>query len=262
MGAIGLALPSHRVDDRFVTALVHALAEPIIGAGRSLVTRIVPDAAAEQALYRHWAQVGGVDGVVLLDAGPDDARVALLRSLRFPLAAIVDVVAEPDFPAVVVDFDASLIVLRSFLASRPERPAVYISGPRGNEVSVLDPDESTEGDRLLTTVRAETAEQSAAAVEQAVERGPVTLVFDTDSWAVAALHAVGERGRRVPDEVAIVSATNSALCQSSTPAITAIDRRGDAIGAQLGRLVLEAVAGTRATREPSLEPFVSVGETA
>jgi DNA-binding LacI/PurR family transcriptional regulator len=262
LGAIGLALPVTRMDDRFVTALVHSLAEPIIEAGSALVTRIVSDTAAEEHLYRHWSVVGGIDGVVLLDARRDDPRVALLGSLGFPLAAVVDAALEPGFPAVVVDFDAALTVLRTFLATRPARPAVYVSGPGDSAIRSLESGTVPDGVAPIAVVHAESPAQSLDAVEAAVASGPVTLVFDSDVWAAAALGAVRAGGLRVPEDVAIVSATNSALCQSTTPSITAIDRRGDAIGAQLGRRMLEAVAGDRATWEPAPEPFIAIGETA
>lgn len=257
-GAIGLALPARRVDDRFVTALVHALVEPILDAGSSLVTPVVDDAAAEERLYRHWAETGGVDGVVLIDARTGDPRIPLLRSLSFPLAAVVDAEPEPDLPAVLVDVDSSVTVLRDFLDSRLARPVVHVTGPDGVARSITPP-QPADGYRA---VHARTESEAVAAAEVATDQGPVTLLFDSDAWAVDALRAVQARGLRVPQDVAIVSTTNSALCQSSTPSITALDRRGEVIGALLGRRVLAAVAGEGPTCERAPEPFVAIGETA
>ncbi|MDQ4138808.1 MAG: LacI family transcriptional regulator, partial [Actinomycetota bacterium] len=127
MSGVGLAIPADQVDDHFVAALAHALAGPLVDAGMTLVTRVVGDDEEEERVYRHWAHAGGITGVALLDVCREDPRVPLLRSLGFPLAAVVDVAVAADFPAVVVDFDASISVLRSFLAARPHRRVVYIT---------------------------------------------------------------------------------------------------------------------------------------
>lgn len=264
MTGIGLAVPASSTDDHFVGALVHALADPLIQAGRSLVTQVVADDEAEERAYRHWARVGGIDAVALLDVRRDDPRIGLLRSLGFPLAAVVDAAAAVDFPAVLVDYDASLSVLRSFLATRPLRRAVYITGPEdGGTASARSAAiETASTDDLFQVVRTEhSVDAAVAAGSAALAAGPATLVFDSDTHAAAALAAVREQGRRVPEDVAIVSWTNSALCQSTSCSITAVDRRGGEIGALLGARVLDAIEGDRTTTDRAPEPFVVLGET-
>ncbi|BDI23700.1 hypothetical protein L3i23_24760 [Herbiconiux sp. L3-i23] len=265
MNAIGLAIPASRNDDRFVVALVHSLADPLIRNGVSLVTKVVPDEDTEIELYRHWAEVGGVSGVALLGVDSEDARVDVLRTLGFPIAAVLDTSVEVDFPAVVIDFEASIDVLRTFLATRPPRRTVYISAvdQQSNGSLRAAATEKAALDGLFEVVLVEHSDEAAiAAAEAAVADGAGTLVFDSDVHAAAALDTFRAKGLEVPDDVAIVSWTNSALCQSASKSITAIDRRGSEIGAMLGERMLGAIAGGRATREPAPRPFVVVGETA
>lgn len=268
MSGIGLALPESSTDDRFMVGLVQALAGALVRHGVRLVTKVVPDAQSEKELYDHWAKVGGISGVALLGVGStpsDSARVELLRSLGFPVAAVVDTTVDADFPSVVVDYELSIEVLRAFLETRRHRRTVYISAvEEGAAVTARSAAaDNALRDGLFEVVHiAHTVDAAVTAATGAQEAGPVTLVFDSDVHAAAALAAFRARDIRVPHDVAIVSWTNSALCQSASQSITAIDRRGGQIGALLGNRILGAVAGDQVTHDRAPRPFVVVGETA
>jgi DNA-binding LacI/PurR family transcriptional regulator len=262
--AIGLAVRERSMEDHFVTALVGALADRLIEAGTTLVTRVVRDDDAEEHLYRHWAQVGGISGVALLGVRTDDPRVGRLRSLGFPIAAVVDSTHTDGFPGVVVDVEASVAVLRTFLAGRGHGRAVYIVAAEDQDTApsrtVLQDTEMDDSFEVVHTRHG--VEAAVAAASAALAAGPATLVFHSDVHAAAALSALRGRGLRVPEDVAIVSWTNSTLCQSTSPSITAVNRRGGEIGVLLGDRMLGAVAGDVSTRDRAPEPFVVLGETA
>lgn len=264
MSTIGLAVPARSMEDHFVTALVRALADRLIEAGTTLVTRVVRDDAAEEHLYQHWADVGGVAGVALLGVRTDDPRVPHLRSLGFPIAAVVDASQTDGFPAVVVDVDASIMVLRTFIAARGHGRAVYIVAHEDRDTApsrtVVEDTEMDDSFDVVHTAHA--VEAAVAAASTAVTGGPATLVFHSDVHAVAALTALRCRGLRIPEDVAIVSWTNSTLCQSTSPSITAVNRRGAEIGRLLGERMLGAVAGDMSTLDRAPRPFVVLGETA
>jgi len=228
------------------------------------VTKVVPDDASEEQAYRHWARVGGVAGVALLGVRSGDPRVSRLRSLGFAVAGVVDATQDVDLPAVVVDVEASISVLRAFLATRRHDRAVYLVAAEDRDTpftrTVL---EGTGMDDLFEVVHTEPGVEAAvAAASAALAAGPATLVFHSDVHAAAALSALRAGDLRVPEDVAIVSWTNSTLCQSTSPSITAVNRRGDEIGLLLGERVLGAIAGDLSTRVRAPEPFVVVGETA
>jgi len=265
MKTVGLAIPASSIDDRFVATLVNSLADPLIRSRVSLMTKVVDDRAAEEQLYRDWADVGGISGVALLGFGADDTRADLLRSLGFPLAAVVDTSVQAEFGTVIVDFDSSIDVLRAFLAQRPQRRTVYvISVEEGAALSARkEATARAERDGLFEVVHsAPGVEAALAAASAAVTGEPVTLVFDSDVHAAAALASFSSRGIGVPHDVSIVSWTNSALCQSASPSITAIDRRGGHIGSLLGTCMLDAIAGNGVTHTKAPRPFVALGETA
>ena len=264
MSAVGLAIPASGIEDHFVAALAGALAEPLVRAGMTLVTKVVPDDASAERLHRHWARVGGVAGVALLGVRTGDPRVPHLRSLGFAVAGVVDATQVVELPAVVVDVAASVSVLRAFLATRRHERAVYLVGAEDRDSpftrTVL---EGTAEDGSLEVVHTEHGVEAAVAAARAtLAGGPATLVFHSDVHAAAALAALRADGLRVPEDAAIVSWTNSTLCQSTSPSITAVNRRGAEIGLLLGERVLGALAGDLSTRSRAPEAFVVVGETA
>jgi DNA-binding LacI/PurR family transcriptional regulator len=260
MTGIGLAIAAGNADDHFVAALAHALAEPLITAGMGLFTRVVHDEASEQGIYRHWAESDGVSGVALLGAGRDDPRIPMLRSLGLPFAAVVDAGEAPDFPAVLVDVSAAVENVRSFLDAGRHQRVVYIVGPTP---SITSQSRAAALSEQFPVVRTDRSPSSAvAAATAALADGPAALLFDSDVHAAAALAAFAERGIRIPEDVSIVSWTDSSLCQSTSPSITAINRRGSEIGALLGERMLATIRGDAAVSVDAPHPFVVVRESA
>ncbi|KJQ52775.1 substrate-binding domain-containing protein [Microbacterium sp. SA39] len=259
MTGIGLAIPAGSADDHFVAALVHSLAEPLIAEGLGLFTRVVHDNASEERMYRHWAESEGIAGVALLGAGRHDPRAGLLDMLGLPFVAVVDAGDSGDFSSIVVDVAASVTVVADFLQGRGHDRVVYIVGPTDSFTARSRAAVASERFEVVNTDRASDAAVIAAL--SVVEKEPATLLFDSDVHAAAVLAAFSARGIRVPDDVAIVSWTDSSLCRSTSPSITAVNRRGSEIGALLGARMLKAVDGAPAGSDDAPHPFVVLRES-
>lgn len=260
MTGIGLAIPADSADDHFVAALVGGLAEPLIAQGYGLFTRVVHDAASERRMYRHWSASDGIAGVILLGAGRGDERAKLLRSLGRPFVAFADVSQHADMPAVLVDEAASVDVISGFLAGRPHERTVYIAAP--GDLVTSQARASAVGDRFEIVHVERDAGAAVEAASAIVATGPATLLFDSDVHAVTTAAAFVDRGLRVPDDVAIVSWTDSALCRSTTPSVTALDRRGAEIGRLLGHRMLATIANGEVRVDRAPDPFIVRRESA
>jgi DNA-binding LacI/PurR family transcriptional regulator len=259
MTGIGLAIPAGSAEDHFVAALVHSLAEPLIAEGLGLFTRVVHDDASEERMYRHWAQSDGIAGVVMLGAGRDDHRISLLEKLGVPFAAVVDAENAGDFASVVVDVAASVTIVADFLQGRGHARGVYIVGPTDSVTARSRAAAAAERFEVVHTERV--PQDAVAAALNVIEKEPATLLFDSDVHAAAALAAFSARGIRVPADVAIVSWTDSSLCQSTSPSITAVNRRGSEIGALLGARVLATVGGAAVGSDDAPHPFIVLRES-
>lgn len=260
MTGIGLAIQRGAADDHFIAALVESLAEPVIAQGMGLFTRIVEGIDAEVELYDHWARTKGIAGVVLLGGGRDDERIATLRSIGMAFAAVVDVRQAGGFPAVAIDVASSVTAIGDFIAEREPARVVYITGPM---TSAMSPSRSEVFAERYAVMHSDRSPASAVETAgRAISAGAATLLFDSDAHAAAVVSAFTGRGLRMPEDVAVVSLTDSALCRSASPSITAVDRRGGEIGRLLGARVLATIAGGPIETDVAPLPFIVKRESA
>jgi len=112
-------------------------------------------------------------------------------------------------------------------------------------------------------LRVDRSVQAAAAAAAAiVAQGPATLVFESDVHAAATVAAFVAQGVRLPQDAAIVSWTDSSLCRSTTPSITALNRRGSEIGALLGHRMLATIDGEPPATDLAPDPYIVRRESA
>ncbi|MGO4298638.1 substrate-binding domain-containing protein [Leifsonia sp. RAF41] len=249
----------HGHDDTVTSAIVRAIAGPLLTAGMRFITRSVDDEESELKTYRLWARVGGIAGVILLGAAEADPRIRLLRQIDMPFVALAPVAVDVDYPAVTVDAAAASRALVSYLDAHPARRWVYVTSQPVPEPLVGD---AGTGDRTIETVQTIDVVEAAVRVGAESSAGsPTALIFDTDHDAVAALDALQEHGIPVPDAVALICWSDSLVCQSASRPITAIDRHGREIGALLGTAALAAIHDDDMPAVAAPEPVVVVRET-
>jgi DNA-binding LacI/PurR family transcriptional regulator len=260
--SIGLVIRHGRDRDPVASAIVRAIAGPLLAAGMRFITRSVDDEESELRTYRLWARVGGIAGVIVLGAADGDARLRLLRQIDMPFVALTPAAAEPDYPAVTVDAAAASRALAAYLETDPARRRVYVTSQLVPEPLVSDAVAAGTGEPSIETVQ--TADVVAAAVRiggESSAESPTALIFDTDHDAVAALDALLERGIPVPEAVSVICWSDSLVCQSADPPITAIDRHGREIGGLLGTAALAAIHDDDFRPVAAPEPVVVVRET-
>lgn len=266
MTGVGLVLIREALDDTLTVALVQALGDPLADAGVRFVTRVVEDADAELDVYPAWQRSGSVDAVALFGVGEGDRRIPLLRELGLPFAALVDARRADGYSAVVFDTAESLELVRARIAETGRDQVVYVAGPEG----ATTPDSRVaaiaekEEDPRIQVVRARPDHAVRAALEALgePESGRAVLLVDSDIVAVAVISALSDRGVRVPDDVAVLCWADSVLCQSSVPAITAVNQRAGELGALLGDCLLSAAASDAPVIVTAPRAFVAVRESA
>jgi DNA-binding LacI/PurR family transcriptional regulator len=149
--------------------------------------------------------------------------------------------------------------LLRFLAARGCERVLYLPGSEASDVSALRAAAfaGRPADVQVDVVRTELDPDAVvAAVRPRVATGPLTLVLDDDEVAVAVIDALQEQALRVPEDVGVVSWTDSVLCQSNDPTVTAINGRADEVGTLLGRCLLQAAGAPGAIVLTAPPPFV------
>lgn len=265
MRGIGLVVPAVRSEDHFVDQVVGSMADRLTEAGLSLFVRVASDRVEELAIYRAWAGPRGLEGVGLFDGAPDDARVTLLKELDLPFVAVMRPDASGLMAGVVLDEAAAATTLGEFLAARPARRVLYLAAEDGSDEVAKRVDAARSG-RLGAEVtvarRPLTVDELVEAVLETLESGPACVVLDSDVHAASLVVALRARGLTLPDDVSVVAWTDSTLCQTTVPSITAINRRGDRIGSLLAEKLLDVLEGTAVGEISAPQPMVVVRESA
>ncbi len=275
--AIGLVVRHGRESDPLASAIIRAIAGPLVAAGLRFITRSVDDEEAELRAYRLWARVGGIAGVIVLGTADDDPRIRLLRQIDLPFVALTRADLDVDCPAVTVDAAAASNALIGYLHGHDARRWVYVTTDELGEPFVEDSPASDlpEEARTFEVVRSADVVAEAVAIgvgasggAATADSGPAALILDNDRDAVAVLDALQELGVAVPDAVSLICWSDSLVCQSASPPITAIDRHGREIGELLGAAAIAAVQAAgrpdradAAPRIPAPAPLVVERQT-
>jgi DNA-binding LacI/PurR family transcriptional regulator len=263
MTGVGLVLVREALDDRLTGAILQELGDSLADAGVRLVTRVVENLEEELRVYQAWKSTGSVDAVALFGLGTDDGRIPLLKSLDLPFAALADAQQVDGYSAVVFDTAASVEIVRRHLADTGRGRAIYVAGPEGAVI----PD-----GRVAALARAGASptidvirSRPDRIVQDALDAAgteSAELIVDGDVAAVALVAALIAKGRRVPEDVAVLCWTDSVLCQSAQPTITAVNQRASELGALLGDCLVRAAASEAPVIIRAAEPFLVVRESA
>lgn len=260
-GTVGLVVPgpAHRIGvEPYFVELVEGLEEVLHPAGFSVLVLVAPDRESELTAYRRWADDEEVSAVVVVDLVEQDVRPEFLESVGLPYVLAAHLDSPFACTSEIADDATRLAEAVEFLAGLGHRHLGHVSGPAH---LVHTAERRTEiarsAARLGLTVHTVEADYTAAAGTRAVAellerpQAPTAVVFDNDVMAVAALEHLGATGRRVPEDVSLVSADDSPLCEVSVPPLSAMSLDVHHRGQRLGTAVLAVLAGGDARQPPS-----------
>lgn len=251
-----LARPAHILGhEPYFHELVAGAERVLRPLGRSILLHVLPTRDEEMACYRRWAADGHVAGVILVDLSPDDARIALVRDLGLPAVAISDPASARGLETVWTDDDLAMVDAITYLSELGHRRIAHVSGPRSMAHTLLrNASVDATADALaLEAVRIEgdyTERSGYDAVMRlaAATETPTAIVFDNDLMALGGLAAASDAGLAVPADVSILAWDDSALCQLSSPALSAVSHDVQRVGELAALGILAALDG----REPSV----------
>lgn len=221
--------------------------------GYSVLLRVLSSHDSEVVTYEEWATDDKVSAVLLVDLAEGDHRPPLVQRLGLP-AVIVGPPDHADFTAVWTDDDEAMRDTVRRLAALGHTSILHVGGP-------ADLTHSRRRRASFTETCIEVSAQphygagdysraSGIAAMDSVLTGserPSAAIFDSDLMALAALDAARDAGLAVPRDFSIVSWNDSALCQLSTPPLSAVARDAQAVGQLAGQAVLDLLRGGQPT---------------
>ncbi|WP_219417373.1 LacI family DNA-binding transcriptional regulator [Pseudonocardia nigra] len=236
------------------------------GASRLGFFMEVAAAAAEAALTHGFAMVlvpplestpslaqFDIDGAIVVEPEQDDVATAQLRELGIP---VVSIGRQPGAEAEVpyVDAQASLTgrLLLDHLHDQGSRSIALLTGA-GRRHSYVEMSAVYDGfvaerglDAVVARVDEHAGEDGGYAAMRTLLRdhpGLDGLCAPVDAFAVGAVRALAEEGRRVPDDVRVVTRYSGVRARTCRPPLTAVDMHLDELSALAVGLLLERLRG-------------------
>ncbi|MFC8916170.1 LacI family DNA-binding transcriptional regulator [Streptomyces sp. NPDC057116] len=249
----------------FYMEVAAAAAERALLHGYALV--LVPPVQAGTALYSV-----DIDGAIVVEPDRDDMAVAQLRERGLPYVALGRPTAEGD-DAPYVDLRGGQVVdllLAHLREQGARRPALLIGA--GSRHSAVDARAAylraaAEDGRppVVATAPEQGGEQAgydACAALLAEHPGTDAVCALVDAFAVGAVRAIHDSGRRIPDDILVVTRYDGLRARTCEPPLTAVDLHldraaGDAVELLLAQLRGEATAATATAPEPRVVPRAS-----
>ncbi len=272
--SVGLVLRRTVADlalDTFYMQLFAAVSGRLGASGASLALHVAADEASEDSTYRSLARRRSVDAVLVTDVALDDRRSSLLAELKMPTVAlggpgtafatlhadelgpirqVVEHLKDRGFERLIRvagDFDFSYTSTRTeaFLSTASES---------GVDAGVVSSAAGAEAGRGVTREVLE------------AEPGRLAIVYENDLLALGGVEAIRIAGRRIPDDVGVVSWDGSALADAIRPRLTTIRRDIGALGSRAAEELLRTPSAPGsgfllASGEDYSRPQLVVGET-
>ncbi|RIV39968.1 LacI family DNA-binding transcriptional regulator [Micromonospora radicis] len=239
---LGLLLP---MDERGLgateTAFVTGAAAAANTAGYHLV--LSPIGVGDLDELRRLASQRMLDGALLMEVQLHDPRVDVLRELSVPLVLIGRTADTTGLSYVDIDFDQTVEEAVEHLVGLGHRRIVYVNhsaetiaegyGPATRTRDAFAVAMTRHGLEPLMIPAEDSAAGGRTALAAALRQAPdLTAILAMNESAVFGL--VGElssRGLSVPDDLSVISmVTSPQVAELATPALTAMNSPGSAVG--------------------------------
>jgi DNA-binding LacI/PurR family transcriptional regulator/anti-anti-sigma regulatory factor len=187
--------------------------------------------------------------VVLLDV----AGVAELARTGLPIVTVSTPAHDLDCPVVLPDNSGGTYAATSHLLDQGHTQIAFTGHLDNDDIKqryegyrrALDARGIVFRPELVFEVAGNMEDSGADAARQLLDRTPActALVAGTDLNAIGALEYLQSQGRRIPEDIAIAGFDDIHAAQYTSPPLTTVRQRFDALGRRAAALVLEQLAG-------------------
>ncbi|MFE6666283.1 LacI family DNA-binding transcriptional regulator [Streptomyces sp. NPDC057697] len=255
-GAVAVIIdePEFRIfSDPFFSRQIRGISRELTLHDSQLVLLLVEGRGDFDRVARYLAG-GHVDGVLAFSLHTDDGLPAIIRRFRVPAVyggrpGRPGAADGPPVPYVDCDNRGGAAEAVRHLVALGRRRIAHIAGPR-DQTSALDRvdgyfDVLPDGDPTLVADGDFTVEGGARAMAELLGRHPgLDAVFAAnDLMASGALRVLRERGRSVPDEVALVGFDDMvSIAESTDPPLTTVRQDVEGMGRLMVRMLMNLLS--------------------
>jgi DNA-binding LacI/PurR family transcriptional regulator len=259
--ALVVSEPEDRVfAEPFFAGVVRGISAELADTPLQLWLAMTTSSAERGRVERHLT-AQHVDGVLLLSLHGDDPLPGKLEASGLPTVVGGRMIGAEVQSYVDVDNAGGAQLAVDHLLERGRRTIATITGPQDMHVGVsrlTGYREALEAadvrvDEDLIGFGDFSESSGVAAMRKLLERRPdLDAVFAaSDPMAIGAMQVLKVRGRRIPDDVAVVGFDGSPMARHTDPPLTTVHQPAEAMGRNMVRLLLARIRG-----EPVDDPCV------
>lgn len=248
-----------RMSDPFYLEILSGITQELAGHGYDL---LISQAGHDTGAYARYVREKRADGLLVLERDTGEGGVRLLQRAGVPFVVWGPVLPGQDYVSVGGDALRGARLAARHLLAMGRRRIAFIGGERTMIESALRlrgfrealAEAGLELDPARTLFTDDTPRQARAAVTELLTLAGDSdaIFFCSDYLAVTAMEVLKERGRIVPDDVAVIGYDDVPLARQATPKLTTIRQEIHAGGRLMGRKLIESLAG--GAPEPELLP--------
>ena len=267
---VGLVLPelSNPIFPAFAEVVGGALAQQ--GFTPVLCTRSAGGVSEDEYIDLLLSQqVSGVifAGGLYSEADADHAHYRRLLDINLPTVLTSAKVPELDFPSVSCDDAVAAQQALTHLVSLGHTRIGFLLGPKDHMPSVLKLKAARAlAKRVNMTIPNGLIEHSQYSLESGqagaarlIEAGATAIICASDPLALGAIRAVRRAGLSVPRDVSVVGFDDSALMNTTDPALTTVRQPIDAMGRAAVDILVDLINGVQVPQDELLfEPELVV----
>jgi DNA-binding LacI/PurR family transcriptional regulator len=231
-GLIGLVV--HRpvgglTNDPFFSSLTAEIIDYLSGKPYHLCLDMVTTDSSQAAIYDEMLRTRRVDGLILVESLARDERLRLLQEDSFPFILIGNPLSGDAIPSVDNDNVLAAETATQHLLDAGYERVGFLAGPSG--VTVSDDRiigyqraiRNRQNEHLIwhSTFGADAARERALSV-LAGENAPDALVVLDDFMAMGVVLAARQLGRRIPDQLGLVSFNDTSVCDLLECGLTSV----------------------------------------
>jgi DNA-binding LacI/PurR family transcriptional regulator len=228
---------------------------------------VVPTDAADHHQVVRYLRQGHVDGVLLISSSEHDPLPAQVHSLGIP--AVLASRPSGPLPISYVDVDQRLgaRIAASHLLARGCRSLATISGPLDIPAGAdrLDAFRAATGSSAPAEIGDFTRVGGETAAHRLLDEHPDLdgLFVASDLMAEGALRALQDRGRRVPDDVAVIGFDDSSAALECRPLLTTVRQPVEEMAAEMAQLLIAHIdTPGRSPRSVIFQPTLVIRDSA
>ena len=255
---IGLILPD--ITNPYFPVLARGIEDAAHRLGYSLFISNTDNDPKLERKYINDMVAQQVGGIVLISSSLDDRTVHELTRLEIPIVLCDRLIPGTPFPAVLIDDFKAAYEAVTYLIKQGHARIAHLAGPnnvnssenrkRGYVQAMLDA--GLEPFVSIGEFNFESGVQQAAFVLE--EFDPTAIFASNDLLALGAIQEIQRRGRRIPEDVAIIGCDDISFSRMSRPTLSTISIPVYQIGVTAGEILDQLIKGV------SVEPKTIIVE--